>query len=214
MRHRHHMPRCRLQCRQPGDHPFSHLAHRLATVGRRSRVGEPGLQPLRFGFLQVIDALTAPAPDIAIAQCLDHLSVAAEQFGGLPGTQFRAAQQPWSIFELSTTGTPRRLPIHLQRFIRRKPRQFLCDGSSVAYQGQTGRLHEGLLCRWKVRDGDLPVVAQLCRKKGCRRGISSDNKSRLRSVYRQCPTRLAVIPVAIGVQAFRSIFGVEKPQQN
>jgi hypothetical protein len=99
--------------------------------------------------LHIVDSLTAPAPEIAVPQGHDHVCGAPEQFGGLPGTLFRAAQQS-RMFESGTTRTPRRLPIHFQGFVRGKSRQFLCDGSSVADQGQTGRLHKGSLCRWKV----------------------------------------------------------------
>ncbi|MDT4874777.1 hypothetical protein FQZ97_1101020 [compost metagenome] len=106
------------------------------------RIIEPGLQCLRFGFLQIIDLRAVPASKIAIPQRLDNLHITAEQPGGLPCSTFRSAEQPRRPLEPGTKGALCRLPIHLNRLIRRKTRQFLCDGSSVAHQGQTGCLHE------------------------------------------------------------------------
>ena len=93
------------------------------------------LERLGFCFLQIADTLAAPAPEVAVPQGIDKLRRAAEQFSGLPGAQLRAADKTWSTLELIATGEPERLPIYLQRFVQRKTRQFLCNGSSVANQG-------------------------------------------------------------------------------
>jgi hypothetical protein len=93
------------------------------------------LERLWVVFLQVADALTAPASEIAVLQRIDNLRRTAEQFSGLPGAQFRAADKTHSALELIATGQPERAPIHLQRLVQWKTRQFLGDGSSVTNQG-------------------------------------------------------------------------------